>query len=152
MPGTTWANEMKFVMNDTCGAGLIGHIITSHFHTQILLPPRCWRTKWEQRDDLPGHFWTFCSLPSKTFYQVTGRFGYALLSCQTYKQREHRITTNINVVRWHESALDGYAGPWVTWANDMNFGMNYAPDAGRITYCWSAVQCATTILRLPPWT
>ena len=32
-----------------------------------------------------------------------------------------------------DSALLGYAGPGTTWAIEMNFVMNHAPDAGSIT-------------------
>ena len=32
----------------------------------------------------------------------------------------------------HDSALLGYIGPGTTCANEMNFGMNHAPDAGSI--------------------
>ena len=31
-----------------------------------------------------------------------------------------------------DSALQGYAGPEKTWANEMNFGLNHAPSAGSI--------------------
>ena len=32
----------------------------------------------------------------------------------------------------HDSALQGYTGPGTTQANEMNFVMNHAPDAGSI--------------------
>ena len=43
----------------------------------------------------------------------------------------------------HEFALYGYTGMETTCANEMNFGLNHAPDAGSITqlpqlpYGWS---------------
>ena len=35
-------------------------------------------------------------------------------------------------VSGHDAALSAYPGPGTTWANDMNFSVNYAPDAGFI--------------------
>ena len=32
----------------------------------------------------------------------------------------------------HDSALQGYTGPGITWANEINFVMNHAPGAGSI--------------------
>ena len=32
----------------------------------------------------------------------------------------------------HDSALQGYASPETTWANEMNFVVIHAPDAGSI--------------------
>ena len=31
-----------------------------------------------------------------------------------------------------DSAMEGYTGPRTTWANEMNFIMNYAPGVGSI--------------------
>ena len=60
---------------------------------------------------------------------------------------------------------NGCTEPGTTWANEMNFTMNYAPGAGsmskvsgchEIWFCinnsswWPAVQHATIVLRLPP--
>ena len=39
----------------------------------------------------------------------------------------------MNGVLSHNSVLKGYTGPGTTWANDMNFIMNYAPGAGWST-------------------
>ena len=36
------------------------------------------------------------------------------------------------VVIGHYSALQGYTGSGTTWAEEMNFVMNHAPDAGSI--------------------
>ena len=38
----------------------------------------------------------------------------------------------MNGVLGHSARLYGYAGPGTTWANEMNFIMNYAPVAGWI--------------------
>ena len=39
----------------------------------------------------------------------------------------------INAVLGHNAALEGYTRPGTTWANEMNFVTNRAPDAGLIT-------------------
>ena len=38
----------------------------------------------------------------------------------------------MNAVLGNNSALEDYAVPWTTWANEINFGMNHAPGAGSI--------------------
>ena len=37
------------------------------------------------------------------------------------------------VFKGHDLALYGYTGLGTIWANEMNFGMTHAPDAGSIT-------------------
>ena len=39
----------------------------------------------------------------------------------------------MNGVLGHDSALQSYNGPGITWANEMNIDMNHAPGAGLIT-------------------
>ena len=34
---------------------------------------------------------------------------------------------------YYDSAPQGYTGLGTAWANEMNFGMKHAPDAGSIT-------------------
>ena len=38
----------------------------------------------------------------------------------------------MNAVLSNDSALEGYTGPGTTWANEMNFVIEYAPGAGSI--------------------
>ena len=38
----------------------------------------------------------------------------------------------MNCALVHFSVLQGYTGPGTTLANEMNVGMNHAPDAGSI--------------------
>ena len=54
-----------------------------------------------------------------------------------------------NIVLAHYSVLLGYTRLGITWANEMNFGMNHGPGAGSIARF--AVQGYTmrTVLRLP---
>ena len=37
----------------------------------------------------------------------------------------------MNGVLGHDFALKGYAGPWTTWASEMNFVMNHASTKQR---------------------
>ena len=39
----------------------------------------------------------------------------------------------MNGVLSHGCTLQGYTGPWTTWANEMNFVMNRAPVTGLLT-------------------
>ena len=39
----------------------------------------------------------------------------------------------MNGISGHNSALQAYTGPCITWANEMNFCANHAPGAGAIT-------------------
>ena len=41
----------------------------------------------------------------------------------------------MNGVSGHDSALQGFTRLGTTWANEMNVGMNYAPDAGSLPLC-----------------
>ena len=56
-------------------------------------------------------------------------------------------TQKINNVLGHNSALKGYTGPETTWANEMDFGKNYAWGAGSIA---QPVDLQSNVLQLPP--
>ena len=57
----------------------------------------------------------------------------------------------MNDISGQESALLGYTGPGITWANEVDFSMNHAPGAGSITQPADLpIQRATTVLRHSP--
>ena len=41
----------------------------------------------------------------------------------------------------YDSAMEGYAGPGTTWANEMNFVMNHAPGARLFDLLTSNPAC-----------
>ena len=55
----------------------------------------------------------------------------------------------MNGASGYNSAVKGYTGPGITWANEMNYGLNHAPGAGSIAGLVDVVQRANTVIWLP---
>ena len=62
---------------------------------------------------------------------------------------QYTDVSDLNGALGHNSALLGYTRLGTTWANEMKFYMNHAPDAGLIAW---PVDLQSSVLRLSPFT